>query len=132
MTGLCAEVFKIVRRDSSGDLRSACITQPNAWVRYQPGEWTVPDFGPLFAFDSYTAAADFFRLGQDFMPWQLWSADAEDVRPRTEVLDNRKCLSSHMRAYWAGEMVTQPRILTPLGTVACSRLKLKELLYANV
>jgi len=119
-------VVKVVRRTSQG-LYSAVITRKTSRValtRYEPGEWTRPRIGKLFASETLIDAEKFLAnarvLGRRY---EIWEAEAENPQrcERCLLIPNhlyRSCLE----AFWSGAISGD--ILAPEGTVVCDAIKL--------
>jgi len=121
-------VYKVVRKCGE-KLVSVAADEPPYMLIYSTDEWTYPTLGRILAFDTWQAAV-FFRV--QYMH-QVWVAKADDPQPvgrlahwyDTDIFaslweDNK------WQEFLPNRISFTPWDVPPVGTVACTRLKLLE------
>ncbi len=127
------EVYKVVRKDTDGVLRSAmprCIgVRRCAQLVYAKDRLTTPKFGKIFAFYDSHCAHKFARGCFNSGELEVWSAEVPDATPVDIVpSDCRRSILTRFKKFWLDpEAYTFDWNFTmtaPSGTVLCSELTL--------
>jgi len=119
-------VYKVVRRAPQGLFSATVLARQYrfACVRYEPGKWTRPRIGKLFAFETLESAQRFCRDLLARQRYEIWEAEAENSRNREFMCIILHLTKRALLKFWKKPGAVPTGLYAPGGTVLCDAIKL--------